>query len=182
MILYHGTTEEAAEDILLNGVNFEMSNIHTDFGRGFYLTSDLTAASRMAIRRSANRQWVRPAVLSFDYDLDEARMVCSFKDFDHANLEWARFVVNNRCGMKYVFRSEFKDNNIGPSYDIVHGEIADGNIVELTRRLRSDFREINEMDLQRILGTYRIGDQYSLHTKIALQYIKSVRHASLRNR
>ena len=47
-ILYHGTTSAYAVAIVAEGVNLEFTRPLTDFGPGFYTTTNLTQARRFA--------------------------------------------------------------------------------------------------------------------------------------
>ena len=69
MRLYHGSNCAFKE------IDLSACRPNKDFGKGFYLTPDLTGAEKMA-RRTVKRYGGRPSVMTFEFDkskLDELR-------------------------------------------------------------------------------------------------------------
>lgn len=137
ILLYHGTIDKYADDIIQNGILLKKSKRHLDFGPGFYTTPDkdfaiVTAKRRMKrynIFRENKVDWVEWRVLEFECDEDELNSLRR-KLFVEANEEWARFILANRCSNTSI-HSSF-DNNINGKYDIVCGPTADGTNGSLT--------------------------------------------------
>ena len=50
MKVYHGTTLSHAVDICDNGIDLSKSNVHLDFGRGFYVTPNIEMAKNMVLK------------------------------------------------------------------------------------------------------------------------------------
>ncbi len=67
--LYHGTNVECVDSIL-NGIEISELRESSDFGRGFYTTTNLVQAQRWALRR-ARRRPQHAAVIEFLLSRDE---------------------------------------------------------------------------------------------------------------
>lgn len=172
MILYHGTSEKDAKDIIENGISVFIGKKRVDFGQGFYTTPDKQTAIRWAIRKS---QYEKPALIGVNFDLDAAENDLKVLRFDEPSLEWAQFVMNNRCGIFYVQHLEnmvyhkYNDHSI----DVCIGQIADGDVFNLSRQISNERRAVNRKDIENITGkTYPT--QISLHTENACKYVISV--------
>jgi len=68
LVLYHGTDDASAAAILRGGVNLALCSPLTDFGRGFYTTSNAAQAvtwahHRTARLRAGGKKTAKPAVL-----------------------------------------------------------------------------------------------------------------------
>ena len=114
MELYHGTTQ------IIYDVDLTKGRHRTDFGRGFYLGSDLGIAQRWAKSRAVFSG--KPIVLK--YMLDDA----IFSDerinplvFDEPVLEWLNFVRDNR-------RKGEPENKLRHTHGIVRGPIANDKV------------------------------------------------------
>ena len=168
MILYHGTNEESAENILKNGIDLSVGNDEADFGKGFYTTPDLAFAEKCARRKAFHS---KPSILRFDFDNKSAKD--KILNFPAADMWWAQFIVNNRNGYLYTNAIHSTDHNLDARYDIVYGKIADGNIVKLAAWLNGKRREIQRAECKRLINDH-YPMQYSFHTKDSLQYIKKI--------
>ena len=171
MQLYHGTTLCNAENIINNGIDLLNSHIRTDFGRGFYTTPDRENAKKWAIKKSILE---KPALVYITFDEKAARSI--IKSFPVADIKWAQFIVNNRSGSEYInhFSGFLTDNNIDARYDIVCGQICDGQASKIVHRIASELRLADENDLLAMIAKeYPL--QYSFHTKRAFSFIKSMR-------
>ena len=85
MIFYHGT------DRTINKIDFDMSRLRTDFGRGFYLSDKLGNARDWAVDKSGT--WGIPTVMRYVIDnrIFSAAEVNLLR-FDKPTLEWLNFV------------------------------------------------------------------------------------------
>lgn len=176
MILYHGTVSKNAISIIENGIDLSVCQIHTDFAQGFYLTPDRYQAIRWAERKTAAaKTWFKyPVVLSYSVD---SKIFTSLhtKIFKTTNIEWAQFIINNRCGMDYALGGEYHDQNIDKKYDVVIGYIADGQITDLAKQLEKENREVSENELIKIINPH-YPKQYSFHTQRALEILGNARY------
>lgn len=115
MILYHGSNQE------FDVIDLSKSQRYKDFGQGFYLTSSLQTAERMA-RKKSHLFGGNPIVIS--YEFDEKILTCSpfkTKTFPkQATAEWLRFIDKNR---------DRKQASAIQEYDIICGPIADDGVV-----------------------------------------------------
>ena len=171
MILYHGTDENSAKDILLRGIVLALGNERADFGQGFYTTPDKQMAEKWAARKGVMS---RGAVISFLFDESSIPDCLSTKRFDQADLIWAQFVANNRNGFRYIRKMEEPDNNLYGQYDIVIGPTADGDVANITRALEADALPVSSADVeamtQRVLSW-----QYSFHTQAGVALLNGGR-------
>lgn len=148
MRLYHGSNVEVATPKLMPRVRA------LDFGRAFYLTSNLEQASRWA-RTSVLRRGDGEAVVSiYEFD-EEAASALRILRFDEPGAAWLKYVTRNRTG--------FADD---ADYDIVAGPVANDNTMPvLNLYFKGAYSE--EEALRRLLPQ-RLKDQYALKTEPAL--------------
>ena len=148
MRLYHGSNVEVATPKLMPRVRA------LDFGRAFYLTSNLEQASRWA-RTSVLRRGEGTAVVSV-YEFDEVvASALRMLRFDEPDAAWLQYVTRNRTG--------FADD---ADYDIVAGPVANDNTMPvLNLYFKGAYSE--EEALRRLLPQ-RLKDQYALKTEPAL--------------
>jgi len=158
MILYHGS------NIRIEKIELDKCRPFKDFGRGFYTTPLKKQAWAMAKRTVRIYREGVPCITEFF--LDDAVFrdpMLSIKRFMKPDIEWARFVVNNR-------NQEFNDIansdcNADSKYDIVTGPVANDDITALINvylaGILSDEALIKEL-------TFRdLSVQVSFHTETA---------------
>jgi hypothetical protein len=124
-LLYHGTDEIAANNIILTGIRLSSSRPAADFGSGFYLTSNLHQAEQWAnqkVRRMppppAGSPVIRATVLMYDFDRDAAADLDDHLTFVLPTSDFFDFVAYNKRGGAYHARLG------GVSYDLVYGPLA----------------------------------------------------------
>ena len=157
MKLYHGTNTDIVKIDLAKGLRYK------DFGRGFYLTSEKTTATRMAQKRA--RLFGGTATL-ITYELDEAALSSDLKIKrfpEKATVEWLLFVDANR-----------DRKNVLPihDYDIVVGPIAnDGVVLQLT-----NYREgiYTPEQVAKLLQDRYLDLQYCFGTERALRFLHKI--------
>ena len=157
MKLYHGTNTDIVKIDLAKGLRYK------DFGRGFYLTSEKTTATRMAQKRA--RLFGGIATL-ITYELDEAALSSDLKIKrfpEKATVEWLLFVDANR-----------DRKNVLPihDYDIVVGPIAnDGVVLQLT-----NYREgiYTPEQVAKLLQDRYLDQQYCFGTERALRFLHKI--------
>ncbi|MDR0500334.1 MAG: DUF3990 domain-containing protein [Coriobacteriales bacterium] len=93
-----------------------------DFGKGFYVTTNLEQAQEWAIRTAKQRKALghdgKATVSEYEYNDNNNLIV---KQLSHYNEEWLFFVCDNR-------RSDYPIINHG--YDVIFGHIADDRVIE----------------------------------------------------
>lgn len=152
MKLYHGST------VTVKKPNIQRGRKTTDFGKGFYTTSDFEQAKKWAILKQ-NREQSKKAVVSvyevpdniFDMELSVLR-------FDGATKEWLEFVVDNRRG---------KGNN---TYDLIMGPVANDQLYATIRLYEQGVITANAAI--EMLKTHRLFDQLSFHTSDVIPLLK----------
>lgn len=156
--LYHGTDDNALNNIREIGVRLNATRVNSDFGRGFYLTTNLEQAKDWADYRvrTGNRgrdgqPMVAPVVLQYYVDRDFlADLAVSIFTLPDANSDYWDFVRHCRVSRALDhFRSGVKNKR---NFDVVVGPVSKN------RRQRS---------------IYQGYDQWSLHTVRALRALKN---------
>lgn len=153
MKLYHGST------VVVKQPNIRIGRKNTDFGKGFYTTTDFDHAASWARIRS-RRAGSEVAIVSV-YEIDDNLL--QNKDFNimeyhRATEQWLNFVVNNR-------RTAPLHN-----YDIVLGPVANDNLYATISMYENGQLSVEAAIVQ--LNTHVLYNQVSFHTKEALSQIK----------
>ena len=160
MRLYHGT------DAFFERPDLSKCRPFKDFGRGFYLSPDLSVARRMAERCAMRSNWQGAARYVYVYDFDETKTTgLKIRRFNPVIDEsFARFVMANRQP-----RTRANDHNRDNRYDVVIGLIADDKMGVLFRRF-----EDGEVTLDYLINELKFKKltmQYSFHTGKALSLL-----------
>lgn len=153
MKLYHGST------VVVKQPNIRIGRKNTDFGKGFYTTTDFDQAASWARIRS-RRAGSEVAIVSV-YEIDDNLL--QNKDFNimeyhRVTEQWLNFVVNNR-------RTAPLHN-----YDIVLGPVANDNLYATISMYENGQLSVEAAIVQ--LNTHVLYNQVSFHTKEALSQIK----------
>ncbi|MGL4943350.1 MAG: DUF3990 domain-containing protein [Thermoguttaceae bacterium] len=152
MKLYHGSIEKVTTLLL------HKCRSNTDFGKGFYTTTDFDQAYRWAVIQK-KRSSTENAVVS-EYAIDEKVFTnCDFSIyvFSGATEEWLRFILANRNGIKTK------------SYDIINGPVANDNLYATL--LLFEQGTLSVANAIEKLKTYTLVNQVSFHTPKALQQL-----------
>ena len=170
-VLYHGTNSENAKKIC-KGINVKRGNEKTDFGKGFYTTDNFKTATIWA-RRKTELYGGTQAIVTLYFDEDAAKHIIKyFKD----DLDWGRFIINNRNGKQYIERVAYKDNNLDGKYEITIGRIADIDIITISKELMRNDQMLESLD--RILNlNYPL--QIVFHTERAISYIRKITYQNI---
>ena len=161
MILYHGSTDLVVQP------EIRKSNVYLDFGEGFYTTTSYEQAKRWAKIKMRRNNVDVGYVSVYELDLDKVEQEYIVKYFDGATEEWLMFVVNNRKGES---ADSVADIHVGP--------VADDNVYQSIRLF-----ETGAYDTEYIikkLKTEVLHDQWTLHTKEVLQYLKFIEAKEVR--
>lgn len=151
--LYHGTSSKQYHS-LMNGVNISKSSAYTDFGQGFYLTSDFHQASKHAEKRSFKSS---PVVFVFDVNMEELKQFNS-KIWLTMDREWAGFIYQNRSPKIKVTHH----------YDYVFGGVADGQLDDLIALMDDDIIGVDAF--YENIAKYATYDQLSVHNQMIFDY------------
>ncbi len=158
MKLYHGSTVSVRRPSLRFG------RANTDFGKGFYTTTDFEQAARWA-RIRQERAKSGNAIVSV-YKIDDNLLQQNdlhVMEYYGATEEWLNFVVRNRR------KAPLHD------YDIVLGPVANDNLYATISMYENGQLSVEAAIVQ--LKTHVLYNQVSFHTKKSLsnvQYVKSI--------
>jgi hypothetical protein len=151
MKLYHGGMQIVENPKILTA-HFRK----TDFGSGFYTTSDYEQAKKwVAIRRTRGERGGYVSIFEApDNLLKNAEL--KLLVYNSAHKEWLTFVMNNR------YKDEFAHD-----YDIVAGPVANDRVYFALSLFEQGLAD--EEESIRRLKTYTIVNQILFHTEKALQ-------------
>ncbi len=152
MILYHGS------NVLVTYPKILESDRALDFGKGFYLTSDIEQAKKWALLITKRRKIGKATVSSYEIKEEDLNILSILK-FDYANEQWLTYIAKNR-----------KKEEIYEKHDIIIGPVANDNTMPvITLYLRGDY-DIDEA-IKRLL-TQRLKDQVVFKNEKSLSYLK----------
>ncbi len=156
--IYHGST------VIVEKPSLEILNYRTDFGKGFYTTTDIEQAKRWTKIKKGRMQEenkdekIKRYINIYEYtENDELKIL----DFIEATEEWLDFVYKNR-----------KSKELLHDYDIVKGPVADDNLFATLRLYERNYT--SKGDTIRALKTYKLVNQISFHTPKAIDTIKYI--------
>lgn len=109
MIVYHGSSEIVKQPDVLHSFR------PLDFGKGFYVTTNIEQAERWA-RRKADLLRIDKAFVN-TYELSEDDLKFKVKTFSDDLIEWIDFVCDCRDG-----KTDYL------SYDIIKGKVANDKV------------------------------------------------------
>ena len=155
MKLYHGST------VAVKRPTLRMGRANTDFGKGFYTTTDWEQAARWArIRRE--RSGSESAIVSI-FEVDDNLLQSKdlkIMEYHGATEEWLNFVVANRRTAPLH------------EYDIVLGPVANDNLYATISMYENGQLSVEAAIVQ--LKTHVLYNQVSFHTLSALTKVKFV--------
>ncbi|MDD4516511.1 DUF3990 domain-containing protein [Massilibacteroides sp.] len=158
MKLYHGSIS------LVDKPNIEQGRPSTDFGKGFYVTTNFEQAKRWALYKQKNAKGEVQAIVS-TYEVDDKLIDNEryrIKKFDSPNEEWLSFVVNCRKSMLH-------------DYEIVFGAVANDKIYTTITLYESQVLTAEETVARLKVNEYF--NQVSFHSQEAvdeLTFIESI--------
>lgn len=149
MILYHGSTQQVHKPAL------NKCRANTDFGRGFYCTTNREQAEKWALLKKQREAEAEAVLNIFSFDensleYDNIRVLI----FEGATLEWLNFVMRNRR------------QQASCEYDIVRGPVANDRLYATLSLYEQGILTVEAAVIQ--LKTHKLFDQYSFHTSNAL--------------
>ena len=159
MRLYHGS------NMAITDIDLSRCRPNKDFGLGFYLSPDKTAAEKMA-HRTVKRFGGSPYVMTYDFnDADLERF--TLRRFEKPSVEWAMFVMANRRGV-----IDAQEHNLDNKFDVVVGPIANDDLALLFRQFSRGLLTV-EM-LMREMQYKELTIQYSFHTQQVVSLLKLI--------
>lgn len=178
--VYHGTNFSSAFDIWRNGIDLNKSLPYLDFGQGFYVTDNKNKAVERAFKKTNdfNRHSnynEKPCLVEM-YINESCLDKMKTKFFKPRQIEWFNFVINNRMELEFLESRNITNHNKDNKYDIVYGEIADGEIAKIANRIKRNIIDIENIDYSSILPDTKefYGSQYSFHTRKSLSCINGI--------
>jgi hypothetical protein len=164
-VAYHGTIDVYSEKIMDN-IDIKQSRYFTDFGRGFYVTSNELQARDWAMKKWQDNQAkfpdCRPSIIRLLIDTEGLKL-CNGLVYSEPSDNWAEFVYN--C------RNEGRNDKLYHEYDFVCGALADGKIVPLMNLKQRGKIAFDEFYRQ--IKPRSLENQLSFHTRLALEYIQN---------
>ena len=155
MKLYHGSSVVVRKPLI------ERGRKTTDFGKGFYTTTDFEQAARWA-RIKRERLGYGKAVVSV-YDFDERFLEADefqVLRYQGATEKWLDFVVQNRKGV------------LEHHYDLVMGPVANDRLYATIIMYEKGDLSVEAAIVQ--LKTHVLFDQLSFHSREALKCLRFV--------
>jgi len=183
-IVYHGTISKYKRS-LLSGINIDVCDENSDFGQGFYTTTNRHQALAFAnyLKKKHNTRQEKLITIYPDYKPQYVNsLIVAYKIniellnsqngiiFDSPNDKWGEFIYNNRLGIDFLI-SDY--HNIDRQYDYVYGQLADSAITTVVEDAKSNRIGINEF-YQRIqpYSKYINQNQLSFHTENSLECLE----------
>lgn len=158
MRLYHGST------VVVKRPNIQKGRKATDFGRGFYTTTNFEQAKKWALLKK-NREQSDRAIVSV-YEVPDNILEGEFvvRHFAGATKEWLEFVVNNRKGKSTE------------DYELVMGPVANDQLYATIRLYEQGV--ITADAAIEMLKTHKLFNQFSFHTErvaVLLKFVEAVK-------
>lgn len=157
MKLYHGST------VAVKNPNLTKGRETTDFGKGFYTTTDLKQAAKWANLKKIRDGKTKAIVSVYEIPDDTLNRDYHILHFSGATREWLNFIVANRKGEKTE------------KYDIVMGPVAND---QLYATIKLYERGVVTADAAiEMLKTHKLFDQLSFHvpkTIALLEFIEAI--------
>ena len=154
MRLYHGSNVEVCKP------NLRYGRINTDFGRGFYTTTNAEQAERWT-QIKLDRVKTGKRIVSV-YEIDDAFLanpVLRIREFHGVDEALLNFVVDSRKGIKH-------------DYDLVFGPVANDKVFTTVNLYESGVLDAPAAIAQ--LKAYKTYDQLSFHSARVIGALKFV--------
>lgn len=154
MRLYHGSNVEVRKP------NLRYGRINTDFGRGFYTTTNAEQAERWT-QIKLDRAKTGKRIVSV-YEIDDAILNSpnlKIREFHGVDEAWLNFVVDSRKGIKH-------------DYDLVFGPVANDKVFTTVNLYESGVLDAPAAIAQ--LKAYKTYDQLSFHSARVIGALKFV--------
>ena len=152
MRLYHGSNVEVRKPSL------RLGREKTDFGKGFYTTTQKEQAEHWTSIKMDRAQKGRRVVSVFEVD-DEflANPELKIREFHGPDEAWLNFVVDSRKGLKH-------------DYDLVFGPVANDKVFTVVNLYESGVLDAPAAIAE--LRAYKTYNQLSFHTPRVMQALR----------
>ena len=154
MRLYHGSIVEVRKP------NLRLCRKRTDFGKGFYTTTQKEQAEHWTqIKQDRTKA---PRRIVSVYEIDDAVLSnpeLKIREFHGVDEAWLNFVVDSRKGVQH-------------DYDLVFGPVANDKVFTTVNLFESGVLDAPAAIAQ--LRAYKTYDQLSFHTKRVLDELRFV--------
>ena len=161
MLLYHGSNVTVEKPQLL----FQTRGL--DFGPGFYLTTSEEQAVRFSQIVFKRKKTGSALVNVYNFDIDAAEKKLANLKFAHANVEWLRFVTENRL-----------KTYVGSEYDTVTGPVANDTVMPTVQLFLNGF--LTEEAALITLKASKLVDQICVKTEKALSLLNFIKLYEIR--
>lgn len=152
--LYHGSNVEVRKPSLLKSWK------NTDFGRGFYTTTQKEQAEHWTSIKMDRAKKGRRVVSVFEVDETIlSNLEFKIREFHGPDEAWLNFVVNSRKGIEH-------------DYDLVFGPVANDKVFTVVNLYESGI--INATTAISELKAYKTYDQLSFHTERVIKELRFV--------
>lgn len=154
MRLYHGSNVEVRKPSL------RMGRKNTDFGRGFYTTTNAEQAEHWTTIKMDRAKSGRRIVSV--YEIDDALLSnpeLKIREFNGPDKAWLDFVVDSRKGIEH-------------DYDLVFGPVANDKVFTVVNLYESGVLDAPAAIAE--LKAYKTYDQLSFHTERVISALKFV--------
>ena len=165
--MYHGSYQ------IIKSIDLSKGRPRTDFGKGFYLGTNLGVAKNWALIMATGDKI--PTVMMYEVDGILFKDVINTLEFKEPSIEWLEFIKENRQ------RISQNNTKIEPrhDYDVVRGPIADDKVAFVVKDY-IDKKISAEEAIKRARAMPSVM-QYSFHTPKALSYIGKVYYSQYKN-
>ena len=140
--IYHGSI------FVVEKPNLEVLNFRTDFGKGFYTTTDLEQAKRWSgikKKRLEKGNRIKQYVNIYEYTENNNLNILNFEE---ATEEWLKFVYKNR-----------QSEGLIHEYDIVKGPVANDNLYQVLVGYENGTYNIEALNCIKYIETIEVGDE-----------------------
>ncbi|MDR0824858.1 MAG: DUF3990 domain-containing protein [Prevotella sp.] len=155
MKIYHGSLNQVKKPII------ERGRQSTDFGKGFYTTTNIEQAKKWALAKQRTAGGGSNAIVNtydIDYDLLNNKRY-KIKKFDSPDRDWLSFVVNCRKSILH-------------EYDIIFGAVANDKIYTTITLYESQVLTAEETVAR--LKVNEFYNQISFHTSEAISELRFI--------
>lgn len=162
MLVYHGSNVEVRKPILLR------SRKKTDFGRGFYTTTQKEQAEHWTTIKMDRAKAGRRVVSVFEVDdaiLTDPEL--KIREFHGPDEAWLNFVVDSRKGIEH-------------DYDLVFGPVANDKVFTVVNLYESGVLDAPAAIAE--LKAYKTYNQLSFHTQRVISALRFVESYEVRNK
>ena len=162
MLVYHGSNVEVRKPILLR------SRKKTDFGRGFYTTTQKEQAEHWTTIKKDRAKAGRRVVSVFEVDdaiLTDPEL--KIREFHGPDEAWLNFVVDSRKGIEH-------------DYDLVFGPVANDKVFTVVNLYESGVLDAPAAIAE--LKAYKTYNQLSFHTQRVISALRFVESYEVRNK